>query len=449
MLRNVNCPHCQVVVTIDEALFGSIVECPHCGDRFEVEREKPKPKPKAAAPLKAARPAGKSKGTPCPACKKVLPAKSVFCTHCGFDFKLKRRLQSSFIPEKTKAVPKAGEPPTAPATTTALAPTTWSNILLAPVDLEFTVTETLEMTLWSLFWVGLFAVLISALVFMGMGSLFLVSGVIAGVLRVWMLAKDLSILDLIKIVAALFLVSTALAYPLDWVLPNVEGVGSRVPALTFEIVIIIVFACVFLRMVSFFFGRYFAIVRRAAFGTMFSEDDRGGVVDLGYAIGVGAVSFLPLALTLIAAAVVSVGQGNEFGELEGHPRIILIGVAMLSIAWAVFYMPMATAVVALRHSVRPGLVFDWIGKAMPDYLLLSGLLLPFHIGVVALSTATGFFLGRLGEFTRFGTILSFIYAFCAGIVFSQYAMAVTCVAVGLLMRKHESALQWRRWADSR
>src|SRR5687767_6047075 len=53
MIR-IKCPKCQQVLSLDDALAGTICSCDHCGQRFKA------PQPKAAAGKKPAVPATKA-----------------------------------------------------------------------------------------------------------------------------------------------------------------------------------------------------------------------------------------------------------------------------------------------------------------------------------------------------------------------------------------------------
>jgi hypothetical protein len=171
-----------------------------------------------------------------------------------------------------------------------------------------------------------------------------------------------------------------------------------------------------------------------------SEDDRGGFIDLGYALVVMFFAFAPLVVGMIVAAVVGVTVGNSVASW------LFLAAAMLPLlGWAYFYFPMGATVAAIEYSVNPLRVLHWCTVCFWDYVKLLLLFVPFFVIVTAVSYLTGAFLvGVLPAVSFVPKELFLLFnTFIVSNFFNQYIFVVGYTALGLIARMHESELGWR------
>lgn len=393
MTLRATCPQCGADLKAPNELAGSDIRCPTCESRFTLPPAERKQQPKStfvAAP--------------------------------------KERKKKRHAP--------VDSPPSNP-----LPPVAWNRILATPYDVEFVLTETFVLTMWGFIWTFLLLAILTCILLltMSMFAVFTVSAALAGMLRIWMISRDLSILDFLKIVTAMAAVSAVGAFLLTY-LPLGEWERPPTAILCMELFFGLAGLMLVLRIVSFFFGRYFAICRRAAMQTMFSDPDQGGVVDLGYALAVLAISFGPLVLIAVVAGIVYESQAVPLQAAKS----LFIALGAMALLWSYFYLPMGVAVVALQRSIAPVKVLAWALRILPDYLLFLSLVLPFHVAVWALSAAVGYLMPVPAEFT---VIFGLLAALLTILVLDQYTMVVTCTALGLVLRRNEADLGWRQDAE--
>lgn len=380
----------------------------------------------------------------CPSCKQPLPAGSILCTHCGYHFKLKKHLKSSFVTTKEKRVKRVSvkaEP------SNRLASVAFSDVLLAPFDVETVIAETIVLVAWAVLWSGLFFFFFAALVFLQFSifAVFTVSSAIAGILRFWMAANDVSIRWLFTFLGVVAGVSVVGAWLIDRSLP--PGPDERPGILFFIVFLGTLFFVLWLRMLSFFLGRYFAICRRSALGAMMSEDDQGGLIDLGYAIVVLFVSLTPLLTIGLAWRHILIHRGAALASPESLALGILFAISLL---WCHFYFPIASGVVALTRSLSPSKAITWAGKCMPDYLAYLILLFPFYVAVAGLALLLAAALTAVQIMAGVPQFLvECIYFFIANIVLTQYLNVSSFHALGLVLRRHESRIGWLSTLESR
>jgi hypothetical protein len=120
--------------------------------------------------------------------------------------------------------------------------------------------------------------------------------------------------------------------------------------------------------------------------------------------------------------------------------VALLGIAM---GWAYIYMPMAVATVALRGSVNPMLVFEWMFKSFADYMPLLVLYLPFH----AIMWAVAGLIVRgvdqaLNVAPAFGVFLAGLNFLIIQVLLNEYSICVTLASLALVMRRNETMLHW-------
>lgn len=439
----VRCPHCSARLRAPETARGGEIRCPKCAQRFaaieDSQGEQAPAKSADASTQAQAKPKAKKSGQPipCPSCNGELPAGSVFCTHCGYNLKTKRKL--AFVPA-SKPKRRSREPAPETASFPSLS---WAEILLTPCDVEYVLTESIVLTMWMFLWLGLLLVYIGCIAMLQPMMVFAVSAVIAGILRVWIISKDVSILLLIQCAAGMSLFSFVIALGIDRMLPAPEGEISRVGLYWLLCILFLIFLLLVLRMISFFFGKYFALCRRAALRATFSDEDRGGLIDLGYALVLLIVGFGPFLAVEIAFVIHQVtSEGGSQGSLWAF--VAVLAVAFL---WFYVYTPMGVAVVALKGSCYPQDVFQWSRRCMPDYLWLLLMLLPFHMAVWALSTGAGMLLSQLAMFGAMpGILVTVVWSGIIGVLLDQYVIAVTVVALGSVLRRNEPRIAWHRFA---
>lgn len=379
----------------------------------------------------------------CPSCDNVLPPKSKLCTNCGYDLKRKTKIEGAFVGEKKKKKKRKAPQKTSDGSA-ELTPTTWKEILQTPFDVEFVLAETFILAMWMLVWLGIFGGIFASLVFMNFASILAASAIIAAMLRMWMAATDISLEWIFGGLGIMALVSYVGAVGFDILFPIDEGAAHfRRFALFFIFLLSLILLLTFARMVSFFFGRYFAICRRAAMQKYFVSEDNMGLFDLAYALGILGIAGAPLLVVGIASLFQAIHAESFW--LVPMPLSFLTGSAAI---WCYFYLPMGVAVVALRRSIHPRITFRWISGCGTDYLALLGLLLPFHLVIWLSSALIASLLIRGGiYFAGISPILSgFLYFAFTAFFLSQYTVVVTMVALGRLMRRHESTLRWYKHA---
>ena len=202
------------------------------------------------------------------------------------------------------------------------------------------------------------------------------------------------------------------------------------------------FVILVLRAISFFFGKYFAICRRSALGAMVSDSDQGGLVDLGYALVIGAISGLPALVIAVVAVVLSHGEGIQ----EPVASAVVTGLLALGIA---------VVVRLFSHSVSGGGVeadaAPWdrafLGRQVHARLLV------FPAAADALPPDRYLtVVGSLYRFDRAETTVAIVPRVVAAIlwysfsffVLTQYNMAVMFTALGRILRRNQTKIGWLR-----
>jgi hypothetical protein len=281
--------------------------------------------------------------------------------------------------------------------------------------------------------------IIGAAIFATLGpfTIFAASALIAGILRLWMLTSDISLVGIGKIFGALLLVSFGIGWVVRLFRPEADVVVIALPTLLFLILMGVI-----LRAFSFFFGRYFGVCRRAALQKAIATPDSGGYVDLGFAVVLALIAGGPLALTALIAALAATPDGLPAGL-----SAVLIAMGATSLLWGYFYLPMGIAAVALRGSLNPMIVLSWIGRTFADYICLLLLLLPFHLAIWIISAVVSLALPRVTDLAPFlGAVLTLLYAVVFTTMTDQYAAVATMTALGLVLRRHEEDIGWLRHA---
>jgi hypothetical protein len=334
----------------------------------------------------------------------------------------------------------------------------WGEIIATPLDVETVFTEAMVLSAYYVLWI----IGINALTFifsLGPIGWLLCSPVLAVFLRIWLISLDYDLGKAFLIGGGVFafslLVSSIITNALN-VFGSQAGDGMTFGGLgllvfVFSLFIVAIFGMT-LRMASFFWGRYFAICDRAAHGALMSQEDSGGLVDLGYGIAVCVIGFGPCALPIWLTAIAMI--------TNKPPVLVAAGLLwVFALMFAYFYVPMAIGVVALKRSLNPALVFQWAGRCMPDYLWFLIAVVPLHMIVIVLiaillvalsaTTVAGFlFAGilvavpEIAGLANVGVIFTVITALVLSLVLGQYPGVVMMTALGKLLRRNESRLGW-------
>ena len=476
MTTSISCPHCSAKIRLQEEHLELEIRCPKCAERFHAgsapRREPTRRGPRAARPERAGR--KRNEADACPECGASLPKGAVLCTDCGYDLKRKTKLRPTFQAasrgkSKSERLEWAASPMPA-----KMAKVTWDDIIRTPFDIEFVFTETFVLTIWALFWGALYLAIGAALVTMSLSplSIFFVSSGIAGALRYWIMVHDVSVKWLLALFGVMVLICMPIAYLLDaFPPPGFEESQARAGILFMGLMFELFMILLTLRMISLFFGKYFAILRRAALDTMFSDHDQGGLADLGAALVVLAVGLLPTFIVSVFMVIDAMRTGWDWPNIP-IPFVILL---IPTVLWAYFYSPMGVAAVALGKTVNPIEVQNWAIRAMPDYFKLLLVLFPLHllawatyalamqlllsgvdVGDPALAQAEfsirSMFHLMLNPFFVIGIMLGAAlllmmnpYALLATIVacgLGEYTIVVTLVSLGRMMRRQESRIGW-------
>ncbi|HVJ82126.1 MAG TPA: zinc ribbon domain-containing protein [Planctomycetia bacterium] len=407
------CPHCQSRLRLGKAAAGKAVACPKCGMDFTPE----------------------SATVECAKCKGPLPPGSVFCVHCGYDMRSRTKTQTVFIAAKKTKPKSEKEPPRTSANAPDWGEITWEDILRAPLQAEFVIGETVSLTLWILLWEMLLLSIVAAILFLGVGpfAIFTVSAYIAGIIRYWMVVSDVGIKTVLMTAAGLGAVSMALGY-------GVNAANPMADPMLFAILIFVglILIAIALRAISFVFGKYFAILRRAALNKLTSGEGRDGYRDLFDALAIGIPAFLPWLAVGLAAGIVEAKKIEIPGGIW-----LFLGLGAAALLWAYFYFTMGIATVALRGRAGPGGVLGWIFAILPEYLTLLLIMLPVHVGVWVISGAVTWALTQWQELSPgIASMSYFFYAFVVDLAIGQFAIVATLAAMGVLLRRHEERLDW-------
>jgi hypothetical protein len=260
-----------------------------------------------------------------------------------------------------------------------------------------------------------------------------------------MLMKDVSLTYILYVGTGLGILAVVLAFVVAEVVarynPGQEMIREMRAALFFQFFFMLILLAIFVRAVSFFYGKYFAICRRAALGTWMSDEDQGGLVDLAYALGIIAISLLPAILTATLAAWYADRAGADSEKAE----LLFWTFVPITWIWAYYYFPMGMAAVALRKSLDPFVVLSWTWKAMPEYLYYLLMMLPFHLAVGLMSYAlSNFIMDNILMLA--GMLPMLLGAYLIGIFLEQYNIVVGLVALGRVLRRNESQLHWYKYA---
>jgi hypothetical protein len=409
------CPNCKARLRVPPGSRNSPIDCPKCKAGFV---------PKDA-------PIG------CPKCKTALPPGSVFCVGCGWDFRKKVKTTGAGVFVKApKEKERKPEPDRFEKPEETLDVPTWKEILALPFDFELVVAEAVILTMWSFFWAGLFIAvaggMIMALGAFGLGTIFAACMLLAGLIRLWMITSDISLQTVCGLLAGLI----ALASLVGWAYGQATGEDGAGVGL-FSFMGFVLFG-IWLRCVSFYFGRYFGIVRRSALRHTMSVSDRGGLVDLFHGVLLGLVGLSPLVLVWLADTVLAF-QNEDFpgGEVVKWTLLAFAG------AWSYFYMPMGVATVGLTGSTNPFKVLHWAFASFVDYFPLLVLYLPFHAVVWALSALIAQGVNGIMALNQgAGVMMAGLNFMVIQLLLNEYAITVTLASLGLMMRRHEESLNW-------
>jgi hypothetical protein len=414
--------------------------CPHCSAKLQIAAE--------ARQKKLACPKCRGAFVPaacdvaCPKCKVALPPSSVFCVRCGYDFRSKRTLTSAFVSQKEPAKRDRSndEPERFPAERFLDEPS-WKEIVSTPFNMELVISESVILTMWGLFWdfllvtvtVGYFM----ALGAMGFGTVFSACMLFAALLRLWMIASDISLWTIVKLAGGLIVASWLIGWLAEQAIPNLDG--GLVGFIAF---LALVQLGVALRCISFFMGRYFALCRRAALRKTMSGADRGGLYDLGHGLALCNMAFFPFGVVW-GANISLAAKGEDFPG----GNTVFYTLAALALFWAYFYLPMGAAVVALRGSLNPAVVAQWIGKTFLEYCTLLICFLPFVAFVWGVKAVI---VWAIDHMMNMNALAALVFQLCYWIVLSvlldHYAAAAVIAALGLMMRRNEAILKWGKTA---
>jgi hypothetical protein len=411
------CPNCKARLRVPAGSRNEQIDCPKCKSGF--------------VPQKAQ--------VACPKCKTALPPGSVFCIGCGWDFRKKVTTAGTAVfvkaPKEKKREP---EPDRFEKPDEEFDQPTWREILGVPFNAEFVMAEAVILTMWAFFWAGLMIAIAGAMImaFGGGGpfTIFSACMLLAGIIRMWMITSDVTLPQLLGMLAGLLGLSTVTGMIVGR-LAEKDAMAVGLGAFLFFILF-----GVWLRSVSFFMGRYFGLVRRSALRASMSVSDRGGFYDLYYGILIGIVGLGPL-LAIETWDFILALREEEFPGGFG----VKVGLLTVAGGWAYFYLPMAVATVALKGSANPFLVLKWAFMTFVDYMPLLVLYLPFHAIMWALSAFIVQGVDQmLGFAPALGVILAGLNFFLLQLLLNEYSVCVTLVSLGLVMRRSESVLGWAK-----
>jgi hypothetical protein len=413
------CPHCRTRLKVAPASRAKRIDCPKCKVGFVPDEAE----------------------VGCPKCKTALPPGSVFCVGCGYDFRRKTEIASTVFIKDPKPKKRKPEPDRFEPVEQELDQPAWAEILRVPFNFEFVIAEAIILTMWAFFWAGLFVAvatgMVMALGVFGLGTIFSACMLLAGIIRIWMVTSDISLQTVLMLLGGLLGLASLAGWIANMANDELDPVGVGLFAFMFFVLFGISLRCI-----SFYMGRYFGLVRRSALRATMSVSDRGGFYDLLHGVLISLVGMSPLWIVWGADFFLALNEKDFPGGQVAF--FASIGVCLF---WAYVYMPMATAVVALRGSTNPGLVFKWMFKAFADYVPLLALYLPFH----AFMWAVGVFIAQ-GVAKAFdvapalGVLLAGLNFFVIQLLLNEYAMAVTLASLGLVMRRNESMLHWSKHA---
>ena len=439
-LRTV-CEHCGAGLKVPSDQLGKKVRCPKCIQPTVVKESTPEleAKSKAAKPaVREAEPATKKKNR-CPACLTKLPPGSVFCTNCGFDFRTNQQVKSSVFQPHEEAK-KPSPVITIPTTQSeSFERVSSSEILSAAFDIEYVLTETIILTIWSLVWGGMLGAIFAAMFMsmMGVGGIFQASILIASIIKLWMDAHDLSMWDFFKILAAVAVVCVILTFTVN----GIRGVKplepGHIPWLVFfilEVLFLIV-----LRIIAFYYGRYFAICRRSALRRTFADEDSSMLADLLPGVVIWLIGYGP---SLIVSFVAFQLSGDNEG-LDDVLWIVLFAVASMSIVWQVWYVPMAIGAWSVKQILNPIIVIRWSLQTFSNYLCVIAVYGPLVVGSRVASYLISHLLVVFAKTLGPDATLIWLGTWIISLVLDQYIVVVMCVAMGLVLRGNERELRWR------
>lgn len=460
MSLSLRCPFCKTRLKIPESMAGKRISCPKCDSQLIAPQASAAPPPTPTPKRVTKQPAqklpepvysstgGRSTFIPddadesssqpapltgdsqlCPSCDAVLDVAAVFCTHCGYDFVKKRR-------RKRKRKKKVRFEMERVEGKKALQPAGWSDIFHAPFDVENVVTESIMLSVWSVVYFFLALSLLLPLIHPIFAFCLLL--VFANYLRIMIVHKDWQFIHILMGMGLFIFVWFAGGQILGTIFqvdPQSFG-GFAIYVILF---FFLAYLCIFLRMISQFFGKYFAICSRSAYGALMSGDDRGGLVDLGYVIVISFIAWTPFFIACVIAG--AIGALADFSPAS----IMTAGSLMLpTLLWAYFYFPMAATVAAIEYSVNPLLVLHWCTVCFWDYVKLLLLFIPFFTLVTAISFGLGLFLEHV--MPAITVVPKELYAmfnfFVVSNFLNQYIYVVLYTCLGLMARMHEPELGW-------
>ena len=412
------CPQCKSRLKVPSANRATRIDCPKCKTGF--------------IPNKAE--------VACPKCKTALPPGSVFCVGCGYDFRRKTTTAAVFVkePKPTKRKP---EPDRFESEKEEFDEPTWREILALPFDAEVVVAEAIILTMWAFFWAGLmiavFGGMIMALGAMGPITIFSACMLLAGIIRLWMYSSDISLQTLLMLLSGLLGLSALTGWIANMANPAFDPLGFGLFAFMFFVLFGIQLRCT-----SFYLGRYFGIIRRAALRGSMSVADRGGFVDLYFGVLLGLVGLTPLLTVWAYDFYLALND-----QLFPGGNAVFLSMVGVGLVWAYFYMPIGFAVVALRGSANPLLVFKWAFKSLGDYLPLLVLYLPFHFAMWAVGVGLAAGVNKVFEVNpAAGVMLAGLNFVLLQLLLNEYSMTVTLASLGLVMRRNERSLKWAKSA---
>jgi hypothetical protein len=347
----------------------------------------------------------------CPSCHRLLSS-SVICTDCGIDLRTGKSVPTA---ADTASGGNSGSPVSRPAEVT------WLAILRCPFQPDV-VSDAVALSLTTVLWSIALLFLLSFTIFWGGISL-------PSFAAFFVFQAQPSHSELARNTDAETQTGAAFA---DATLATASAVTGAVAIVCTLMALAGLIGLLYgtLRMLSYLYGTYFAICRRAAYGAIgLADKDSGGPRDLGYVLALLLIAAGPMVLVSIVASASSDSETSS----DSDASWILFGFSAL---WAGLYFPMGLGVFAMTQSLNPWKVIQWAWRCTPDYIwccLLSGA----FTGIAMLLCATAQS-GLVGLWPTGGTIAAWLL----GVSLNQYNAVVTCTALGMLLRRHRAALAW-------
>jgi hypothetical protein len=472
----VTCPECRRTLHVAESSLGGPIACPECEHRFtpkaparktserpggsfepasgraratdrsadesasDSKPPLPRVRVKVAAKERAETDPFAPRTTPrrCPACRAKVAADAVLCVGCGWDFQRKRKLETAEFapasgPEKYRV--------RAPDESESWEEVTWGRIIAGALDPKFVLGEALELTAWRIFFAIIFVIIAVCLIMISPYTVLMVSAAIAAMLRLWMAVDDIGIMGLLKTIGALIILGMLcalggrmlLSVPEEWM--GLVTFGLFLDGFLGGAILIIL-----VRMVSFFFGRYFALFRRSALMIELPEEEHTGFNYAVPGIVISLLGFAPVFALYITGSVFAVLRPGWFTSIE---FALWLGVTLFAALWTLLYVPMAIGVFATEHSLNPITVLSRIGRIAADYLVLIILWIPFVIVVGLLGLSWPLLLGLVFDVEP-PWVLVALGSWLVMETLDEYTTVVVLHTLALVFRRNESSLKWRK-----